>query len=141
VQGTQAAPVAAPAGCNGPYKGVSRDPAANVYLLKVASPTLNGRRPVVTHFGSYPAGTLEGAQQCARAHDSIQLLLHGPCAATNFPYAAYTPACLQAAAEQLRGAGYDVAALIASAQRRRGSCTWAPGGCIGGPAWKGGWQR
>jgi hypothetical protein len=107
------------------YRGVLFDPTADVHLLKVIIPTRAKDRPPATQLASYP-GTPEGAQACARAADCIFLLLHGPYATTNFPWASYTQAGLRAAAEQLRGAGCDVRAAVAAAQSwPRRACTWA----------------
>jgi hypothetical protein len=104
------------------YVGVVFDAQTNKYSLSMSAPTSTAASDVgpdktfVLHF--------EGADECARAYDCIQLLLYGPFATTNFPYASYTPACLRAAAEKLHLAGCHLEAAIAAAQRAVGPCAW-----------------
>jgi hypothetical protein len=129
-QGLDRAPRHRRAPPKGPFKGVSWDPTTSVYRLKVAIPSMLKDKPPPIRLATYP--NLEAAEEGARAHDSIAILLYGHFAATNFPYATYTLAHVSAAAEQLRGAGCDVRAAIEVAQGRRGACMWGrvhPGAC------------
>jgi hypothetical protein len=50
----------------------------------------------------------EHADSGARLYDALQLLLHGPCANTTFPWRTYTQADVAAAAKVLESKGVDV---------------------------------
>jgi hypothetical protein len=63
----------------------------------------------------------EAAEPGARLFDSLQLLLHGPHADTNFEWSSYTRADIAAAASFLEAKGVDVHQAIAAARAARGT--------------------
>jgi hypothetical protein len=66
----------------------------------------------------------EAAEPGARLYDSLQLLLHGPYADTNFEWSSYTRADIAAAASCLQAKGVDVHQAIAATREANSTCEW-----------------
>jgi hypothetical protein len=95
----------------------------------------------------------DAAEPGARLYDSLQLLLHGPHADTNFAWSSYTRADIAAAASFLHAKGVDVHQAIAAAREARGTtcdwigvyqragrATWEAQIRMGGSGWQFGWH-
>jgi hypothetical protein len=111
------------------YKGITalcKPTPDQRYSMHLSVPHTAGLDPTAAGIKSYRTVVLffADAEAGAKTHDCVHILLHGTFAATNFPFTAYTPACVQAAAEKLRHAGCDLRVVIAAAQRAPGPCTW-----------------
>jgi hypothetical protein len=73
------------------------------------------------HLGLYPPAS---AEMGARLYDSLQLLLHGPRANTNFEWSSYTRADITAAAKVLQKKGVHVKAAVLHARATRAPGEW-----------------
>jgi hypothetical protein len=97
------------------YKGAKRGCTSASYSF---STTILGK---TYYLGSYRTET---ADTGARLYDSLQLLVYGPRADTNFEWSAYTQADIAAAAQFLHQKGVDVKEAVFRALEARGPDEW-----------------
>jgi hypothetical protein len=97
------------------FAGANWLSSSNTYCFSIQ---VLGRRVAL---GTYKP---QQAKSGARLYDALQLLLHGPCANTTFPWRTYTQPDIAAAVEVLESKGVDVHQAVVHAREGRNAGQW-----------------